>query len=202
MLIALTLLLIGGLFYLYKSNSNLKTETQTLDQLLRETLLAHERELADHKESVQELAVIRAKLESIQSISLTPENAVPKHVHTEKIIEMSQELVSLQTQLSDMTRQFEESRGKQISERTRLGQVSENFAAFTDQFPYERKHVKALFQPVDLIYFGDDELVLIDVKSGDSTLSTKQRKIRDNVRNGNVKFRVMRINQDGISWED
>lgn len=202
MLIALTLLLIGGLFYLYKSNSNLKTEAQTLDQLLRETLLAHERELADHKESVQELAVIRAKLESIQSISLTPENAVPKHVHTEKIIEMSQELVSLQTQLSDMTRQFEESRGKQISERTRLGQVSENFAAFTDQFPYERKHVKALFQPVDLIYFGDDELVLIDVKSGDSTLSTKQRKIRDNVRNGNVKFRVMRINQDGISWED
>lgn len=202
MLISFIILLSGGLFYLYRSNSRLKVETQTLDELLRETLVAHERELSDHKESVQELAIIRAKLDSIQSVTLTPDNSIPKHIHTEKIIEMSQEIVNLQVQLSDMTRQFEESRGKQISERTRLGQVSENFAAFTDEFPYDRRHVKALFQPVDLIYFGDDELVLIDVKSGDSTLSTKQRKIRDNVRCGNVKFRVMRINEHGISWED
>jgi predicted Holliday junction resolvase-like endonuclease len=80
--------------------------------------------------------------------------------------------------------------------------VSENLAAFTDQFPYDRSKVKALFQPVDLIYFGEDEVVFIDVKSGASSLSTKQRRIRDNVNNGKVKFRVMRINDDGISWED
>ena len=39
--------------------------------------------------------------------------------------------------LKDVTEKFEESRGKQISERVRLGQTAENFAAFFSEFPLQ-----------------------------------------------------------------
>lgn len=182
--------------------SNLKRESEHLSQMLVSSIKDFERELEDHKESVQELALLRAKMEGLKQSTLTPDNSVPKSMHVEKVLELCGELSSVKSELVDITKKFEESRGKQISERVRLGAVSENLAAFTDEFPYDRSKVKALFQPVDLIYFGEDEVVFIDVKSGASSLSTKQRRIRDNVNNGKVKFRVMRINDDGISWED
>lgn len=192
-------LFLAGFVYFYHQNSQLKRENSTLDQLLRETLHEHQRELADHKESVQELAVVQAKLQTLKSSTLTPENAVPKDMHVQKVIELSTQLEHLQTQLNDMTCKFEESRGKQRSEQVRIGQIGENFAAFHNQFPYDRKLVKALFQPVDLIYFGDDEIVFIDVKTGGAELSTKQRRIRDNIKNMNVRFEVHRLDENGYT---
>lgn len=200
--VVLIIAAIIGLMFFYHQSLKLKSELRTNDQLLRETLLSHERELADHKESVQELAVVSAKLQTLKSSTLTPDNAVPKDMHVVKVLELSAQIKGLQTQLNDMTCKFEESRGKQISERVRLGSVSENLIAFTEHFPYDRSKVKALFQPIDLIYFGEDEIVFIDIKSGGSTLSTKQRGLRDLIREGNVKFRVMRVNDKGVSWED
>lgn len=194
-------LFLAGFVFLYHQNSKLKSENSTLDQLLRETLHEHQRELADHKESVQELAIVNAKLQTLKSSTLTPENAVPKDMHVQKVIELSTQLEHLQTQLNDMTCKFEESRGKQISERVRLGQISENFAAFYQEFPYDRKKVKALFQPIDLIYFGEDEIVIIDVKTGAATLSSNERKIRDNVKAGRVRFEIHRIDEDGYKVE-
>lgn len=195
----LSAILIAGLLYLYVRNSKLKDEMSTLDSLLRETLHAHERELQDHKESVQELALIEAKLQAYKQTTLTPANSIPKDIHVLKVLELSAEISDLKLSLSDVTSKFEESRGKQISERTRLGQTTENFAAFFTEFPYDRKEVKALFQPVDLIYFGDDEIVFIDVKTGASTLSTKQRKIRDNIINGKVRFEIHQLDENGYT---
>lgn len=188
-------------FYLYQSNSKLRDETRTLDQLLRETLMAHERELADHKESVQELAIVQAKLEGFKKTTLTPENSIPKDVHVLKVLELSAQVSDLRNSLNDMTCKFEEVRGKQISERVRLGQIGENFAAFHDQFPYDRKKVKAMFQPIDLIYFGDDEIVMIDVKTGAAGLSSNERKIRDNIKSGRVRFEVHRLDENGYKIE-
>lgn len=195
----LVCLFLVGCTYFYYQNSKLKSELKASDQLLRETLIAHDRELADHKESVQELAIVSAKLQTLKSSTLTPDNAVPKDMHVIKVLELSAQIADLQTQLNDMTCKFEESRGKQISERTRLGQTTENFAGFFNEFPYDRKEVKALFQPIDMIYFGDDEVVFIDIKTGASTLSTKQRKIRDNIKAGRVRFEIHQLDENGYT---
>jgi predicted Holliday junction resolvase-like endonuclease len=199
-------LLIAGLavaliciYLTFNKLSTLKRESEHLSELLVKTIKDYERELEDHKESVQELAITQARLEGIKQTTLTPDNSVPKSLHVEKVIEMSQSLQSVKAELESMTEQFEKSRGKQISERVRLGQVGENFAAFHDQFPYDRKNVKAMFQPVDLIYFGNDEIVFIDVKTGAATLNEKQRKIRDNIKNGNVRFEIHRLDENGYT---
>ena len=183
--------------YLYQSNKTIKEEASSLGEILNQTLLDSEQALNDHKDAERQLAIAHAKLET----SLTPENSVPKEVYQSKVFELSQELQATQLMLKDTTKKFEESRGKQISERVRLGQVAENFSCFFEEFPYNRKETKALFQPVDLICFEEDEVIFIDVKTGNAKLSSKQRKIRDNIKAGRVRFEVHRLDENGYNVE-
>ena len=48
-------------------------------------------------------------------------------------------------------------------------------------------------QPIDYISFGDDEITFIEVKSGNSQLSQKQRHIRDLVKAKLVSWKEVRI---------
>ncbi len=79
------------------------------------------------------------------------------------------------------------------SSEVRLGQISEQLAPFLSQFPYDPKKVQFLGNPIDYIYFGDDEVVLIEVKSGNARLSKKQRAIKKLVLNGKVTWKELRI---------
>ena len=79
------------------------------------------------------------------------------------------------------------------SSEVRLGQISEQLAPFLSQFPYDPKKVQFLGNPIDYIYFGDDEVVLIEVKSGNARLSKKQRAIKKLVLNGKVSWKELRI---------
>lgn len=200
-LIIVTLIGLALCLFHYNQSLKLKSELAISDKLLRETLIAHDRELSDHRESVQELAVVSAKLQTLKSSTLTPDNAVPKDMHVVKVLELTAKMNELQTQLNDMTCKFEESRGKQISERVRLGQIGEQFAALHENFKYDRKETKAILQPVDFVCFEPDEVVFVDIKTGNAQLSTKQRKIRDNIRAGRVRFEVFRIDENGAKWE-
>jgi predicted Holliday junction resolvase-like endonuclease len=75
-----------------------------------------------------------------------------------------------------------------------LGQISEVISPFIDSFPAKnQKDVNFLGMPIDFIYFGEDEVVFIEVKSGKSRLSKKQRKIRDQIKDGKVSFTTYRI---------
>lgn len=196
-LILLGAFLLAFSTYQYNKSSNLQREVDSLGNLLTETLKDSERQLEDHKLSEMELSITKAKLEGLGQSTLTPDNSIPKDIHIEKVIELSNKLSSTEAMLQDTTEKFEDLRGKQISERVRLGHIGENFAAFHDKFPYNRKQVKALFQPVDLIYFGDDEVVFIDVKTGDAQLNKRQRMIRDSIRAGKVRFEVHRLDGSG-----
>ena len=75
----------------------------------------------------------------------------------------------------------------------RLGQISEQLAPFLSLFPYDPKKVQFLGNPVDYIYFGEDEIVIIEVKSGNARLSKKQRNIKQLVLGGKVKWKEIRI---------
>jgi predicted Holliday junction resolvase-like endonuclease len=83
------------------------------------------------------------------------------------------------------------------SSEVKVGQTVEQLVGFLDSFPYPNEEIKALYQPVDLIVFKEDEIVFIEVKSGDSQLSPKQRKIKELVQSGKVRFEVHRINGKG-----
>ena len=159
-------------------------------------------EIEDHKAAELELRLIKTKLETIQESALTPDNAVPKDIHVEKVVELSTKLTDMQNQLQQVTEKFEESRGKQISNRVKMGQIGEQFVFFNEEFKYDRKETKSLLQPIDLICFEEKEVVFVEVKTGEAKLSPKQKRIKDNINEGRVRFEVLRIDENGFHWSD
>lgn len=98
----------------------------------------------------------------------------------------------------DALDKFRKLQHNKISGDVKLGQKLEQLLPFLDSFPYPDDEIRGLFNPIDLIVFRDDEVVFVEIKSGVAQLSDKQRKIRDNIKAGRVRFEVHRIDEKGI----
>ena len=79
------------------------------------------------------------------------------------------------------------------SSEVRLGQISENLAPFLKDFKYNPKETHFIGMPIDYIIFEEDKIIFLEIKSGKSQLSTKQRNIRNLIKDGKVEWDEMRI---------
>jgi predicted Holliday junction resolvase-like endonuclease len=85
------------------------------------------------------------------------------------------------------------------------GQVFEQFAAYFPDFEFSPKDAQFLGKPVDFVVFdGLDEgelrrIVFVEIKTGEASLSTRERRIRDAIRRGDVEWRELRLGADGSS---
>jgi predicted Holliday junction resolvase-like endonuclease len=90
-----------------------------------------------------------------------------------------------------------EARKKVVSQKksseVRLGGIAETLAPFLDQFEFDPEKCTFLGKPIDYISFGDEEITLIEVKSGKSKLNAKQRHIKDLVKSNLVSWKEIRI---------
>lgn len=79
------------------------------------------------------------------------------------------------------------------------GQVFEQFAAYFPAFEFNPKDAQFLGKPVDFVVFdGLDEgelrrIVFVEIKTGGAALSTRERRIRDAIRRGDVEWRELRL---------
>ncbi len=79
------------------------------------------------------------------------------------------------------------------------GQLSEQLAPYLPGFPGDPTEVRFIGKPVDFISFsgssgGDvDEVVFIEVKSGESRLSRVERSLRDAIEAGRVRYVEYRV---------
>ena len=79
------------------------------------------------------------------------------------------------------------------SSEVRLGQISEQLAPMLEGFKYDPRKAHFIGNPIDYIIFEEDEIVILEVKSGESRMTKKQRDIRDMINNGKVRFETMQI---------
>ena len=79
------------------------------------------------------------------------------------------------------------------SSETRIGQIAEHFVPLLKDFKYDRKQARFLATPIDFIIFEDDEIIFMEVKTGNSQLTATQRKVRDLIKEKKVKWEVLRI---------
>lgn len=88
------------------------------------------------------------------------------------------------------------------SEAVIKGKVGENFCPFNEDFPYEPADCHFLGDPIDYIVFDGlskkemKQVVLLEIKAGKSKLTTRQRRIRDAVKDGKVKWGEYRVPKD------
>jgi len=83
-----------------------------------------------------------------------------------------------------------------------VGKVSEQLVPYLPDFHFNPKDVRFLGSPVDLVVFdGLDagavrRVIFIEVKTGSSGLSTRERQVRDAVQAGNVEWTELRVPND------
>lgn len=75
--------------------------------------------------------------------------------------------------------------------RVKHGQTWEVFVPLMTEFEKilgPKENAVFLGQPIDLVYFNDDEVVFVEVKTGNSRLSSRQRHIRRLIEDRKVRW--------------
>jgi predicted Holliday junction resolvase-like endonuclease len=81
------------------------------------------------------------------------------------------------------------------------GKVYEQLVPYLPDFPFNPKDVRFLGSPVDFVVFDGlsdghiTRIVFVEVKTGAADLSTRERRIRDAVRNSRVEWYELRGGQ-------
>ena len=87
----------------------------------------------------------------------------------------------------------------QRSRSVTAGKVFEQLTPYLPHFPYDPREARFLGSPIDFVVFegldGDrvERVVFVEVKTGGSSLSARERRVRDAVREGRVEWREIRI---------
>jgi predicted Holliday junction resolvase-like endonuclease len=103
--------------------------------------------------------------------------------------------------------EIKKQKGRAASAHTTKGQILEKWCPFLEHPDidpdWEAKNWQFMGQPIDYIIFdwrenkeinvADGKIIMLDVKSGGSQLTKKQRRIRDLIEAGNVEWRTIRL---------
>ena len=87
------------------------------------------------------------------------------------------------------------------SSEVRLGRVGENLAPFTEKWPWDINNFRFLGSPIDGVQFNEDEVLIIEIKTGNSRLSKNQKYIKELVEQGKVRFVSYKITPNGVVIE-
>jgi predicted Holliday junction resolvase-like endonuclease len=86
----------------------------------------------------------------------------------------------------------------QKSQAVTLGKITEHFVPYLPEFCYNPKDARFLGSPIDFVVFdglNDGEvkgIIFVEVKTGTSTLNTRERRIRDAVQSGKIQWLELR----------
>ena len=82
------------------------------------------------------------------------------------------------------------------------GQFSEQIAPYLPDFPYKPTEARFIGKPIDFIVFKGmdekkiDEVVFVEVKSGQSQLSGVERSLRNTLQNKNVSWHEYKVPEE------
>jgi len=185
------LIIVGLVWYIYqpKQDENVVDELRNENEFLRTRLNAHDVEYQTREENFTQT------IKNLQSALDKQQNNVQSSSqdYKQKEKQLESKIIDLEKKLDDETIARKKVLSQKKSGEVRLGHIAETLAPFLDQFEFEPERCSFLGQPIDYISFGDDEITFIEVKSGNSQLSQKQRHIRDLVKQKLVSWKEIRI---------
>tara|TARA_Y100001973_G_C5134316_1_gene299479 strand:+ start:484 stop:1095 length:612 start_codon:yes stop_codon:yes gene_type:complete len=194
--ILLLFFIIIFLYSSYKNRSNKKQWSQ-------ETIASTAKDLNKIKELlIEERASCQEREDNLnQTICNLQENLKNQSdIFSENKLEIQAEKESLQLSLNDLSNELENIKAEKSSllsqkksSEIRLGNIAETLAPFLDQFDFNPEECVFIGKPIDYISFGEDEITVIEVKSGKSQLNANQRRIRDQIKSNSVVWKEVRI---------
>jgi predicted Holliday junction resolvase-like endonuclease len=114
--------------------------------------------------------------------------------------ELQLDIVNLQEELGEEREKNRVLLSQKKSSETRLGQISEHIVPFLDACPYDPKNLHFLGNPIDYVCFDFDQgsITFLEVKSGNSKPSKRQKTVKNIIKTGRVFYDEIRINEKGI----
>jgi predicted Holliday junction resolvase-like endonuclease len=82
------------------------------------------------------------------------------------------------------------------------GQFSEQLAPYLPDFPFKPTEARFIGKPIDFVVFKGmdnkkiDEVVFVEVKSGQSQLSNVERSLRNTIQNKNVSWHEYKVPEE------
>jgi len=82
------------------------------------------------------------------------------------------------------------------------GQFSEQIAPYLPDFPYKPTEARFIGKPIDFVVFKGmddkkiDEVVFVEVKSGQSQLSKTEKALKDTIKNKNVLWHEYKVPEE------
>jgi len=73
------------------------------------------------------------------------------------------------------------------------GQIAEKLVPFLKNFNHNPRDATFCGSPIDYVIFGPDQITILEIKTGNSRLTKKQRHIKSLVQNGDVVWEEIRI---------
>ncbi len=158
----------------------------------------------EEKKAIIERQVRTEFFEKEEKLRIAMESAFEKSSGLEKeIIEIRSEMTTWKAQEEEkMHGRIRDARDDALK-RSRVvlkGKIGEQLAPIFDVFPFDVADARFIGSPVDFLVFDGysdgeiKEVVLVEIKTGKSRLSTKERSIRNVVNEG--RFRWLTVNID------
>lgn len=107
--------------------------------------------------------------------------------------ELTRSLSKAEADLKEEAETYQKLLSQKKSSEVRLGNIAEKLAPFLDDFNFNPENCTFLGQPIDYISFDDEVVTLIEIKTGKSQLNSKQRHIRDLIKDKQVAWKEIRI---------
>ncbi len=106
---------------------------------------------------------------------------------------LATEVTTLRQTLEFQETQHQKLLGQKKSSEVRTGKIAEQISPFLDDYPLSPRTARFIGDPIDFVHFDEDKVTFVEVKSGKSQLSKKQRHIRDLIKDGKVEFTIYRV---------
>lgn len=110
-----------------------------------------------------------------------------------KYMQAETQCIKLSSELEEEKKNVKKVVGHRKSSEVVTGQISERLAPLLTQFKYNIRNTVFIGMPIDYLVFEDDEIVFLEIKSGASVLSSKQKTIKKLVEDKKVRWEVIRI---------
>jgi len=181
--------------------SSLLAREQTEGRLLEENKYYKELfELGDasYKESQERIQSLMGSINA-KDVILTRGAAALEESNTnlKKLIktvsDRDQDISRLEQSIRFQEEQYGKLLGQKKSSEVRTGKIAEQISPFLSDYPLDAKTARFIGDPIDFVHFDEDKVTFVEVKSGKSQLSTKQRKIRNMIKDGKVEFVIYRV---------
>lgn len=79
------------------------------------------------------------------------------------------------------------------SQSVKYGKVSEQWAPFMKDYPYDPNNSRFLGSPIDFVQFEEDKVVFVEVKTNTAKLNPREENLKKLIQDKKVEWREFRI---------